>query len=428
MARISIVLLVFLLLSFGTSQSSSQSPSGNYVSLYSVLNRPADVVTDPQGFLYVADYANYRVVKLAPSGTGAALVTYNESITISTALFPIGVCLDSALNVYVVSTGNAGLFKYNNAGVLQLAVTSTVTNPPLESPYDCVVDSLGFIYISNSVYLHAHGVIKLAPNGTQVDFITTYSPIMHFPTGIALDSNGSLYVTDSSNNRIVKFNSSTKVQQQVIALPGASYGLAVTSQGTVYASSYDSNLVMVYTANGSFVSNLSTASPTFINPRGLWVDASLNLFVADTENNRIVKFFSSQSPSSAPASSSSSSLPPSSSSPTGSMMSGRSSSSSAAFASSSSATSFTSSADASAAIPGYTVVSLYPGLYGPFDVALDSSNNIYVADLGNHRVVKLQGGHERQHTANIHLQFWCCAGLSEWCVRRLGLERIRDRQ
>ena len=338
-------------------------------------------MTDSQGFLYVTESGYPRVVKLSPSGLGPVMVAYSPTSTPSGRFQPYAVCLDSANNVFVMDAGNSGFYdsrviKFNNAGV-QLAIEATAytTSPPISVPLGCVVDSSGFIYVSS---LYALGITKLAPNGTQVAFFNqTTLPALYGDTQIALDSNGSLYLAVNGAQSVVKFNSSTGVQQQLFGLHCNVFGVAVDSQGRVYAGCDNLNTVLVYAANGTYLFNLTTANPPINDPRGLWLDASSNLLVADQGNSRIIRFLLAQSPistSSVSSSSSASSLPSSSSSSTGSAASSSSSSS--------------ASSSTSSSVVSYVI--LYPFLLtSPSDVVTDSQGFLYVADSAANRVIKL---------------------------------------
>jgi sugar lactone lactonase YvrE len=77
------------------------------------------------------------------------------------------------------------------------------------------------------------------------------------PSGIFLDNNGNIYISDYSNNRIQKFSAGST---------SASSGMTVAG------------------------SNGSGNSLNQINPEGIYIDASGNLFVADNSNNRILEF------------------------------------------------------------------------------------------------------------------------------------------
>ena len=76
---------------------------------------------------------------------------------------------------------------------------------------------------------------------------------MSYPGGVAVDSSGNIYVSDSNNNRIQKFNSSGVFQWKL--------GGTATGSG-----------------NGQFS-----------YPQGITLDSSGNIYVADANNNRIVK-------------------------------------------------------------------------------------------------------------------------------------------
>ncbi len=72
-----------------------------------------------------------------------------------------------------------------------------------------------------------------------------------YPSGVAVDSYGNVYVADTNNNRIQKFSSTGKF---------------ITMWGT-----------------------LGTGNGQFSGPSGIAVDGSGNIYVADTNNNRIQK-------------------------------------------------------------------------------------------------------------------------------------------
>ena len=75
---------------------------------------------------------------------------------------------------------------------------------------------------------------------------------LQFPYGVAVDSSGNVYVADSANNRIQKFNSS---------------GYFITKWGS-----------------------LGSGDGQFFSPGGVAVDSSGNVYVADSMNARIQKF------------------------------------------------------------------------------------------------------------------------------------------
>ena len=155
---------------------------------------------------------------------------YNTTSSSRTYSTQVGVCLNSAHNVYIVDCSTNRILKFDNTGAPLLVIPSNATIPPLNAPWSCRVDSLGFIFGSN---MDTNGGInKIAPNGTHVAFFNTTTPLLYTPRQIALDSAGALYVADSGNGRVVQLNSSTGEQQQGFALAAGGFpsSVAVDSQ------------------------------------------------------------------------------------------------------------------------------------------------------------------------------------------------------
>ncbi|HEX7621503.1 MAG TPA: glycosyltransferase family 39 protein [Anaerolineales bacterium] len=128
------------------------------------------------------------------------------------------------------------------------------------------------------------------------------------PRAIALASDGSLYVADSMNNRIQHLGSDGKVLQvwgtfadiSKGQAPGGTFnepwGIAVASDGSVYVADTWNYRIQKFTSDGKFVTmwgffgQASDSPEAFYGPRGLAVDAQGRIYVADTGNKRIVIF------------------------------------------------------------------------------------------------------------------------------------------
>ncbi|MFH1961832.1 MAG: right-handed parallel beta-helix repeat-containing protein [bacterium] len=119
------------------------------------------------------------------------------------------------------------------------------------------------------------------------------------PHGVAVDTSGNVFVADSNNNRIQKFDSDgtfiTKWGSSGSGDGQFSYpcGVAVDTSGNVFVADYSNNRIQKFTPDGKFItkwgSNGSGAGQ-FSYPRTIAVDTSGNVFVADCGNNRIQKF------------------------------------------------------------------------------------------------------------------------------------------
>jgi DNA-binding beta-propeller fold protein YncE len=125
------------------------------------------------------------------------------------------------------------------------------------------------------------------------------------PSRAATDSSNNIYVTDSGNSRVQKFNSTGTFLSKFGApgigngqfLPASAAGVAVDSAGNVYVVDKLSNRVQKFNSAGTFVASWGTAgngNGQFSAPTGIAVDPSSgSVYVADTGNNRIQKFTSS---------------------------------------------------------------------------------------------------------------------------------------
>jgi uncharacterized protein (TIGR03663 family) len=143
------------------------------------------------------------------------------------------------------------------------------------------------------------------------------------PSGIAVDGAGNIYVADTWNHRIQKFDATGKVVTtwggELLSLSDANTtddtsskgklfygprGVAVGPDGNVYVTDTGNKRVMIFDPNGKFVRQISsglTAAKIGQNypfngngemnePVGIAVDKSGNVFVADRDNRRIQKF------------------------------------------------------------------------------------------------------------------------------------------
>jgi len=121
------------------------------------------------------------------------------------------------------------------------------------------------------------------------------------PCGIALASDGRVYVVDSINGRIQKFTSEgVFVSKWGTEGTGDGqfdepYGIAVASDGSVYVADRGNNRVQKFTSEGVFVTKWGSQGEgegEFGWPDGIAVASDGSVYVADSGNSRIQKFTS----------------------------------------------------------------------------------------------------------------------------------------
>lgn len=206
------------------------------------------------------------------------------------------------------SAGSSGYF--NGTG------TSAMFNGPSGLAFDPHVGTAGALYVADTgnnairkidlatlaVTTYAGSITGAAGSADGTSTAASFS----YPTGVAVDSSGNLYVTDGTglNGDIRKITTAQVVSH--LTPIGSFYnpwGIAVNSTtGMVYVAEYGSCVIDAVTSTGS-ISILAGrkvnivgsfgdgigADAAFYNPSGLTIDASGNLYVADATNSSLRK-------------------------------------------------------------------------------------------------------------------------------------------
>ena len=218
------------------------------------LNAPYGVAADPAGNVYIADLGNNRVRKVSPDGV------------IST----------------VVGTGQAG-----SAGDGGTALTAQ-----LNAPRNVTVDGFGGLYISE---FSGHRVRLVTPDGliqtvagtgtsgAAGENVAATSAQLSYPAGVAVDFTGTLYIADSSNQRIRKVFAGVMT---TVALPALNTPTGVTGDGLggIYVADSGNQRILRRTATGA----VFPIAGKFDSARDVAVDPLGNLFIADGHRVRLL--------------------------------------------------------------------------------------------------------------------------------------------
>ena len=195
------------------------------------LNQPVGLALDAAGNLYIADSQNDRIRSVTPGGVinsvaggypgwsgnggdGGPAVPCNLGT-------PLGVTVDGAGNVYIADSENHRIRKVTPGGIISTVVGTGVAGnygdggpaiyAQLNRPWAVVADAAGDLFIadynnSRIRMVNTSGVITTIAGGAGAGYsgdggLATLA-MLNFPTGLALDTNGNIYIADASNNVI----------------------------------------------------------------------------------------------------------------------------------------------------------------------------------------------------------------------------------
>ncbi len=204
------------------------------------------------------------------------------------------------------SYGNTVNLTPNSPSSFTLASNTTGTG--LNRPQDIAQDLSGNIYVTDSRYT-TNNIKKYDVNGNLLG--TIGNPIdqnwtgsrdgdLRAPNGIAIDTSGNIYVADTNNNRIQKFDANGTFITKW-GSDGSGNGqfngpnsIAIDSGGNVYVTDSNNNRVQKFDANGTFITKWGSSGSgngQFNVPRGITYDNFLDrILVVDTFNSRIQEF------------------------------------------------------------------------------------------------------------------------------------------
>ena len=315
----------------GNGQQSFEGDGG--LAAQASVGSPGDLALDTAGNLYVVESAFNRVRMVTPqgiirtvAGNGTKGFGGDGVRAVSGPLSPSGIAVDAAGNLYIAEYENKRVRKVTPQGIITTVAGTGDTGlrgdggPATQAwlePTDVAVDAARNLYISDSNRLRKvtpDGIINTIAGGGTGDGGPAYKARLSPLADVTLDSDGNLYIAEAGAHRVRRVAPDGTIHTAAgmaiagyagddvpatDALLNTPSGVAVDRAGNLYIADTDNNRIRKVDQSGIISTFAGTGVPglsgdgglatiaRLSSPRGLALDSFGNLYIADTGNHRI---------------------------------------------------------------------------------------------------------------------------------------------
>jgi streptogramin lyase len=258
------------------------------------INESYGMALDVQGNVWIANEqtamssGNGDVTELNPSGQ-----PLSTAITAGGIYFPLGVAADT--------NGNMGFADYGDSKVTLLSSSGSAISSSsgwggtlLAFPVALAFDSDHNLWVANQGGLLP--ITKISADGTKV---TNFNCDCNGASGVATDQSGNVWIANYYGNSISEVDTCGTLKLDA-ALGGGvvrPQGIAVDGAGTVWVANYQGNSLSELggpssTSPGTYLSpaNGFGSDASLLDPYGLAIDASGNLWISNSGQNTLTQF------------------------------------------------------------------------------------------------------------------------------------------